>query len=75
MSHFYGVLNGSAGQATRCGSKNSGMLTQAASWAGAIECVVYRDQSDGKDHFTVREIPWQGCGQRRHIASGIIGEA
>ena len=29
MSHFYGVLGGSRGEATRCGTKKSGLVTYA----------------------------------------------
>jgi hypothetical protein len=38
MSHFYGTLKGEAGPATRRGSKNSGLTTEAASWAGLCSC-------------------------------------
>lgn len=74
MADFYGTLNGSDGQVTRRGSIDSGILTQAAAPAGAIEVYVYRNAATGKDCYQIREIPWQGCGRRRNIAKGIIGE-
>jgi len=41
MSHFYGTLQGNRGEATRCGTKKSGIETYAASWKGAIRCHTY----------------------------------
>ena len=32
MAHFYGKLQGSKGEATRVGTKNSGLSTDALSW-------------------------------------------
>ena len=74
MSQFYGTLRGQAKTtATRRGGKSSGILTQAASWAGAIEVSVHLD-NDGKERFDVYQIPWKGKGVHRHIASGILGQ-
>jgi hypothetical protein len=36
MAHFYGTLKGQAGEATRRGSKGSGLKVAAASWNGAV---------------------------------------
>ena len=71
MSHFYGVLEGSRGAATRCGTKNSGLTAIAAGWKGAIE--TYVTEVNGVDHYQVWLIPWQGSGDReRLIAEGIL---
>lgn len=75
MSHFYGTLQGSRGNATRCGTKSSGITTQAASWGGAIEVEVFHDEKTGQDKFTVIQIPWHGHGITQTIASGVIGES
>lgn len=72
MSHFYGTLKGARGEATRCGSKNSGLRVVAASWKGAIEVLLYED--DGVDKFVITEIPWRGAGVRRTIAMGALGK-
>ena len=61
MSHFYGKLLGNAGEATRCGSKKSGLEATAAGWAGAITCRVWINQA-GEDYFRVSLHPWQGSG-------------
>lgn len=60
MSHFYGTLEGNRGQATRCGTKNSGIRTNAAGWGGSIEASVYEE--DGVDRYQVWLTPWQGSG-------------
>ena len=36
MSHFYSKIQGNRGEATRCGTKDSGVTATAASWTGAI---------------------------------------
>lgn len=36
MAHFYGNLKGSRGEATRCGTKSSGIRVSARSWAGSV---------------------------------------
>lgn len=73
MSHFYGTLKGARGEASRCGTKTSGIRTVAASWAGAIEVTVYQDDH-GKDCFRVEQMSWHGHGIRETIAEGFIGE-
>ena len=75
MSHFYGVLTGSRGQATRCGTKNSGLNTTAAGWKGAIE--VYLTEVNGVDHYAIYLTPnsmVRRCsrGEFKLIAEGIL---
>jgi hypothetical protein len=75
MSHFYGTLTGKAKTtATRCGTKNSGIVTYAASWGGAISVRVYYDERTGTDRYTVTQEPWHGKGVSRVLAEGVIGE-
>ena len=40
MSHFYSSIQGHKGEATRCGTKNSGITAVAKGWdiGGEIEC-------------------------------------
>jgi hypothetical protein len=75
VSHFYGTLKGTRGQATRCGSKSSGITVQAASWAGAVEVRMWHDEETGRDYFSVEQFQWHGRGARRDIAHGYVGEA
>lgn len=71
MSHFYGILKGTRGEVTRCGTKNSGLTTTAASWSGAIQTILY--QKDGVDMYRVIQIPWLGSGLFRVLAEGEVG--
>ena len=71
MSHFYGTLQGSRGEATRCGTANSGLVTYAAGWKGAI--CVHVTECNGQDHYTVDLVPWQGSGgEYTRLAEGIL---
>lgn len=73
MSHFYGVVEGQASkQATRCGSKKSGLITICASWAGAVHCEAYIN-SLGMDCVRVRLVPWEGKGITKLLYNGPIG--
>lgn len=60
MSHFYGKLQGGRGEATRTGTKSSGVTTHAAGWGGAIRVDV--SERDGVDYFEVWLQPWQNSG-------------
>jgi hypothetical protein len=41
MAHFYGNLKGSRGEATRCGTANSGLSVSARSWQGSVHLALY----------------------------------
>ena len=73
MSHFYGVLNGSRGAATRAGTKCSGLTVTAASWVGAIRVELSID-AEGRDCFRVLQTPWHGAGVSELLAEGILGQ-
>lgn len=73
MSHFYGVLKGQRGEATRAGNKSSGLTTTAASWAGAIEVRLHVDAL-GRDCYEVVQTPWHGRGVAQTLARGVLGE-
>lgn len=74
MSYFYGVLQGQRGEATRTGSKSSGIHATAASWSGAISVRIFHDEASGKDIYEVYQSPWLGRGVSQRIASGVVGE-
>lgn len=62
MSHFYGTVQGNRGEASRGGSKHSGMTTHCASWAGSVRCNAYQN-AEGIDCVRVTLGTWQGRGQ------------
>ena len=72
MSHFYGSIQGARGGATRTGTKNSGLITHAAGWGGAIRTTVFQDEQ-GRDCFKVEEVPWQGAGVSEVLTTGVLG--
>ena len=75
MSHFYGCISESARktQPTARGHKSTGLTTWAAGWGGKIEVTLWED--GGIDHFSVWMKPHNGCGDRRLLVSGIVGES
>lgn len=73
MSHFYGTMQGSRGQATRCGTKVSGIEVVAAGWGGAIRTTLFVN-SEGQDCYLVEQIAWKGAGEYKKLAEGIVGE-
>jgi hypothetical protein len=72
MSHFYGTLKGSRGEATRCGTVASGVRTVAASWSGAVEVELEVNPADGQDWATVSLIPWEGMGRHQELYRGPV---
>ena len=74
MSHFYSVIQGNRGQATRCGTKDSGVTAITASWTGAIRTDLWYAPEDEVNRYTILMIPWHGVGTTRIIKSGIVGE-
>jgi len=73
MSHFYGCVQGQAGEGTRRGSKKSGLSVTAASWNGCI-CVRLWQDNEGVDRFHVYQDTWQSSGKYEALASGVIGQ-
>lgn len=52
MAHFYGMIQGNRGQASRCGSKKSGLCGVINGWNEGIEVIAIR-QTNGEDLFLV----------------------
>lgn len=65
MSHFYGTVRGqSSGEATRRGSKNSGLRVAAASWQGAVYVYLFHD-------VPRRARPLEGQWTQQHPNPGL----
>lgn len=54
MSHFYGRIQGSRGEATRCGTKSSGLTVSANGWNIGASITLSYDDETGLD--TIRII-------------------
>lgn len=60
MAHFRGTLQGAHGEASRLGTKSSGLTVEAQSWQGKV--VVTLTERDGVDYATVHLTQHLGCG-------------
>ena len=47
MSQFYGSMQGGRGEATRCGTKNSGMVAHIRGWDIGAKVICFHE--NGKD--------------------------
>lgn len=76
MSRFYGTLDGSRGQATRCGTASSGMRSVAASWSGAAMATTYTkarfSSAEDTDRATLDLAMWHGTGRRLFVYDGPV---
>lgn len=54
MAHFYGNLKGSRGEATRCGTKSSGIQVSARSWSGSVSVELSDDEDYGEPCVIIR---------------------
>lgn len=74
MAHFYGKVSGSAKtEATRLGRKDTGLVTVAASWSGAVQVRLYH--VDGEDRACVKLVPWHGKGVYHTLYDGPVNGA
>lgn len=72
MSHFYGTMKGARGEATRCGTRASGMSVTAASWQGAVTVELWHDEVSGRDYYRVFLRSWHGRGESKFIEEGTL---
>ncbi len=75
MSHFYATIPKSERRTvpTAYGHKGTGISTIASSYAGAIRVDLWHSEATGQDMYEVHQQPWQGAGERRLLASGVVG--
>lgn len=53
MAQFRGILDGNRGEASRLGTKQSGLRVEAQSWQGKAVVQLYHDAESGKDMVRV----------------------
>lgn len=73
MSKLYGSLQGCRGEATRCGSKNSGMRASVQSWNGSLISYMDLDDND-KPVITLKTSDGSSCIGYETIFSGSLEE-
>lgn len=75
MAHFYGSVQGSRGEATRCGTKRSGMSSHVRGWNVGVDARMdkasYPTREDGEDlaiatftggsNGSYTDGPWMQC--------------
>ncbi len=67
MAHFYATMQGNKGEATRCGTKGSGMNSVVASWQGAVQVQLHHDAERDEDWVSVWLTTWHGAGAQPAI--------
>lgn len=72
MAHFYGSIQGGRGQATRCGTKNSGYESRAASWEGAVSVNLFYNEDKGEDWASVSLSTHHGQGKNIQLYFGPV---
>lgn len=73
MSHFYGSMQGSHGEATRCGTNDSGISCHVRGWNFGVSVALSVDPDTGKDQARITVTG--GSNQRNQpYPLAIIGE-
>lgn len=75
MAQFRGTLQGNRGQASRLGTKKSGLSVSANGWGIGINIVLYHDMTTDKDEAIVSLTRGSGGGTIRELGRFVEGEA
>lgn len=71
MARFRATIEGQRGQASRLGSKTSGLFVTANGWDRGVSVVV-RVDTDGLDHFYVYKTGGSGNAGGRELIAEFI---
>ena len=72
MAHFYGEVKGRAGEASRLGTKATGIKTVAASWQGGVDVNLWHRDDLNEDWVEVYMIRWNGEGTNKLLYRGPV---
>ncbi len=75
MAHFFAAIQGHRGEASRLGTKRSGLDATAASWQGSVSVRLWHDAKTGRDMARVSLEPWHGAGVSRSLYYGPVSGA
>lgn len=73
MAHFRAYVRGNRSEASRLGSKNSGISSNTASWEGAVSVYLWHDETTGKDMARVSLSRHHGRGTEKELYHGPVG--
>lgn len=73
MARFRGVVDGSRNEASRCGTRHSGLTTIAQSWTGDIRVTLY--DHNGEDWVRVYATDHGGSTAKRVLYDGPMSGA
>lgn len=74
MSHYYGTAQGSRGEVSRTGGKNSGITTHATCWSGAIRVRLCYDQETDEDRVVIELRTWPGRSFKATLLDASVQE-
>ena len=71
MAHFYSEIQGNRGEATRMGSKDSGIRSHIRGWhvGGSVNC--HYNESKDRDEVSIYATKGSSDGGREHLADVI----
>lgn len=72
MAHFIGEIQGNRGEASRTGSKKSGISAHIRGWNIGVRVNIRHDEESGKDFYTIYETGGSNGGSDTLIAD--LGE-
>ena len=68
MTHFYGSMEGSRGEATRCGTKSSGISAHVRSWTHGVRADLIASEANGDDRACIEITSGSnGGGRTSHV--------
>lgn len=73
MARFRGVVEGSRGEASRCGTPRSGLTTVAQSWTGDIRVSLF--DNNGEDWARIYSTEHGGSTAKRVLYDGPVSGA
>ncbi len=74
MSHFYANIQGSRGEATRCGTKNSGLSSHVRGWNVGVKVYIVYNEAEDRDEIHIEATGGSNGGRYTPIGKVIETE-
>lgn len=72
MARYQAIIRGNRGEASRLGTRKSGIRAMARGWEGGAKVIMWEGE-DGRDHLSVTIGPHHNVGQKT-ILHGPIAD-